>query len=136
MNRTLAAMLAALAAIGLPQAAQSQEKVKPVVMRFAADFPPPPHPAGLAMKYFAERLPKGKAYYHYLGSLTTPPLTENVEWYVLQEPVSLAPSQIDQFRARYAHNNRKLQELNGRAPIRFPAVSLTAGNRAAAPASR
>jgi carbonic anhydrase len=79
-------------------------------------------------------LPKDKAYYHYLGSLTTPPLTENVEWYVLQAPVSLSPAQISQFRARYAHNNRKLQELNGRPLIRFPSVSLTA-NRAA-PASR
>ena len=93
-------------------------------------------PGELSATDISVLLPRDKAYFHYLGSLTTPPLTENVEWYVLQEPVSLAASQIDQFRARYAHNNRKLQELNGRALIRFPAVSLTAGNRAAAPASR
>jgi len=77
MNRTFAAMLAALAAIGLPQAAQAQEKVKPVVMRFAADFPPPPHPAGLAMKYFAERLPKvipgSEARLYFAGALYTVP---------------------------------------------------------------
>jgi carbonic anhydrase len=81
-------------------------------------------------------LPKDKAYYHYLGSLTTPPLTENVEWYVLQTPVSLAPAQIAQFRARYAHNNRKLQELNGRPLIRFPAASVAATGNRAATASR
>ena len=30
------------------------QQIKPVVLRFAADFPPPPHPAGLAMQYFAK----------------------------------------------------------------------------------
>lgn len=30
---------------------------------------------------------KGKDYYHYLGSLTTPPLIENVEWYLIKEPI-------------------------------------------------
>ena len=28
------------------------------MLRFVSDFPPPPHPAGLAMRYFAERLPQ------------------------------------------------------------------------------
>lgn len=81
-------------------------------------------------------LPRDKAYFHYLGSLTTPPLTENVEWYVLQAPVPLAPAQIAQFRARYAHNNRSLQALNGRPLIRYPAVSLTAAESRAASAAR
>lgn len=70
-------------------------------------------------------LPRDMGYFHYLGSLTTPPLTENVEWYVLQAAVPLSPDQIALFRARYAHNNRKLQALNGRPLIRFPAASGT-----------
>jgi carbonic anhydrase len=62
-------------------------------------------------------LPKTRGYYHYLGSLTTPPLTENVEWYVMPAPVTLSKAQIDAFQERYKHNNRKVQPLNGRPVI-------------------
>lgn len=72
-------------------------------------------------------LPRDKAYFHYLGSLTTPPLTENVEWYVLQASVPLSPAQIALFRAHYSHNNRTLQALNGRPLIRVPAASRATG---------
>ncbi len=67
----------------------------------------------------AVMLPRDKAYHHYLGSLTTPPLTENVEWYVLDTPVTLSKAQIAGFNARYSRNNRKIQPLNGRPLIRF-----------------
>jgi len=50
------AMAAVLAVVA--GSAVAQEAPKKVVLRFASDFPPPPHPAGLAMKYFAERLPR------------------------------------------------------------------------------
>ena len=54
-----AVFMAALAAtLGAPQPAQAQDQPKRVILRFAADFPPPPHPAGLAMKYLADRLPQ------------------------------------------------------------------------------
>jgi len=50
---------------------------KKVVLRFASDFPPPPHPAGLAMKYFAERLPQvipgSEARLYHAGALYTVP---------------------------------------------------------------
>ncbi|MEJ8859292.1 carbonic anhydrase family protein [Variovorax robiniae] len=65
-------------------------------------------------------LPRNKAYYHYLGSLTTPPLAENVEWYVLKEPVSMSEAQLDEFRKHYPHNNRKIQELNNRPLVAYP----------------
>ncbi|VXB34038.1 Carbonic anhydrase [Luteimonas sp. 9C] len=66
-------------------------------------------------------LPRDKSYHHYLGSLTTPPLTENVEWYVLDTPVTLSPAQIAGFNARYSHNNRKVQPLNERPLIHYAA---------------
>lgn len=66
-------------------------------------------------------LPRDKSYHHYLGSLTTPPLTENVEWYVLDTPVTLSKDQIAGFNARYSHNNRKVQPLNGRPLVHFAA---------------
>ncbi|MDM0045954.1 carbonic anhydrase family protein [Variovorax dokdonensis] len=64
-----------------------------------------------------ELLPENLAYFHYLGSLTTPPLTQNVEWYVLKQPVSASAAQLAVFRERYADNNRKLQPRNGRPLI-------------------
>jgi len=67
----------------------------------------------------AALLPSKLGYYHYLGSLTTPPLTENVEWYVLPEPVSMSKKQIDAFLSHYRHNNRQIQPLNRRPLIRY-----------------
>ncbi|WP_165206800.1 carbonic anhydrase family protein [Weissella sagaensis] len=62
-------------------------------------------------------MPVSKAYYHYIGSLTTPPLTENVEWYVLKQPVTLSVEQLNHLKTFYSHNNRDLQALNGRPII-------------------
>lgn len=75
---TAAVFLAAFAAsFGFPQAGYTQDKPQKVVLRFAADFPPPPHPAGLAMKHFADRLPQvipgSEARLYYAGSLYTIP---------------------------------------------------------------
>lgn len=64
-------------------------------------------------------IPKSHGYYHYLGSLTTPPLTENVEWYVMPAPVTMSKRQIDGFLAHYRRNNRNIQPLNGRPLIRY-----------------
>jgi C4-dicarboxylate-binding protein DctP len=74
---TAAVVGAALAAAAAqPAQAQAQAPQK-VVLRFAADFPPPPHPAGLAMKYFSERLPKvipgSEARLYFAGALYTVP---------------------------------------------------------------
>lgn len=60
-------------------------------------------------------MPTPKSYYHYLGSLTTPPLSENVEWYVMKEVVEASPNQIKAFQDMYAANNRKVQPLHQRA---------------------
>lgn len=64
-------------------------------------------------------LPPRRAYYHYLGSLTTPPLTENVEWYVLPQPVTMSRGQIEAFLAHYRRNNRNVQPRNGRPLVRY-----------------
>lgn len=67
----------------------------------------------------ASLIPAKRGYYHYLGSLTTPPLTENVEWYVLPTPVTMSKEQMAVFLNHYRHNNRKTQPLNGRPVIRY-----------------
>jgi TRAP-type C4-dicarboxylate transport system substrate-binding protein len=74
-----ATLVAAFAALGAatPDTAHAQDKPKRVVLRFAADFSPPPHPAGMAMAYFAERLPQiipgSEARIYYAGALYTVP---------------------------------------------------------------
>ena len=59
-------------------------------------------------------LPKDKSYYHYKGSLTTPPCSEGVNWYVLKTAVEVSPEQIRQFASLFRHNERPVQPLNGR----------------------
>jgi carbonic anhydrase len=60
-------------------------------------------------------IPAKSAAHNYLGSFTTPPCTENVEWLVLRSPVSASREQLDAFAARLNHNNRPIQALNGRS---------------------
>ncbi|MGR6001850.1 carbonic anhydrase [Bacillus cereus] len=62
-------------------------------------------------------MPTHTSYYHYLGSLTTPPLSENVEWYVMQETVEVSMNQIKAFQSMYAANNRKVQPLHQRTVL-------------------
>lgn len=60
-------------------------------------------------------LPEHKSYYHFEGSLTTPPCTEGVQWYVLKEPTSVSKEQVEKFeKLLHHHNNRPVQPLNDR----------------------
>ena len=65
----------------------------------------------------ADLLPKDMSYYHYYGSLTTPPCTEGVAWYVLKTPVEVSAKQLAQFRAVMHGNVRPPQPLHGRFAI-------------------
>ncbi len=56
-------------------------------------------------------------YYHYDGSLTTPPCSEIVEWYVLKIPLTASKEQLNQMLAIMHENNRPIQALNGRKII-------------------
>lgn len=67
----------------------------------------------------SELLPVNKSYYHYLGSLTTPPLTENVEWYVMANPVEVSAEQIAAFNDYYEGNNRDVQPLGERSVLKY-----------------
>ncbi|GMR04434.1 MAG: carbonic anhydrase family protein [Thermodesulfobacteriota bacterium] len=58
--------------------------------------------------------PAKKSYYSFSGSLTTPPCSENVAWFLLKTPVKLSPAQIKAFRKIMKGDNRPVQPLNGR----------------------
>ena len=63
----------------------------------------------------ATLLPGDKGYYTFQGSLTTPPCSEEVRWFVLKTPVKIEDSQIAAFGKLYPMNARPTQPLNGRA---------------------
>lgn len=62
----------------------------------------------------AKLLPEKREYYAYMGSLTTPPCTENVLWLVLKQPVAVSPEQIGIFSRLYPYNARPVQPANDR----------------------
>jgi len=63
-------------------------------------------------------LPARSDFYHYQGSLTTPPCGA-ITWVVLQQPGSLAGEQMDQFRSQVtAFNARPIQPLGNRVVSR------------------
>ena len=79
----------------LPTKAGASEKVTEMV-----------NPGGL--------LPADRGYWTYLGSLTTPPCTEGVRWFVLEQEVSLSRDQLRVFAALFKVNTRPLQDPHGR----------------------
>jgi carbonic anhydrase len=67
-------------------------------------------------------LPTNKVrFFSYAGSLTTPPCSEGVDWYVLAEPLKISNNQLAELvsfsqylEGAGLHNNRFPQNLNGR----------------------
>jgi carbonic anhydrase len=59
-------------------------------------------------------LPEDRGYYTYMGSLTTPPCSEGVQWIVMRQPVAASAEQIDLFARLYPMNARPLQAAAGR----------------------
>jgi carbonic anhydrase len=70
-------------------------------------------------------LPADKTFFTYPGSLTTPPCTEGLTWYVFKTPIELSPAQIGAFTTleHLGHTNRPIQSLGGR----FVLVDSTPG---------
>ena len=59
-------------------------------------------------------LPESRAYYAFMGSLTTPPCSEGVLWLVMKTPVSISAAQTAVFGKLYKMNARPVQAGNGR----------------------
>jgi len=60
----------------------------------------------------ASMLPKEMGFYNYEGSLTTPPCTEGVQFYILKTSVDISKQQLAKFPFKL--NARPVQALNGR----------------------
>jgi carbonic anhydrase len=59
-------------------------------------------------------LPTDKSYFTYMGSLTTPPCSENVLWYVMKTPIYVGEEQVKNFDRIYPMNARPLQPKGDR----------------------
>ncbi|MBK8807353.1 MAG: carbonic anhydrase family protein [Bacteroidales bacterium] len=63
----------------------------------------------------SDLLPADDNYYAYDGSLTTPPCTEGVKWFVLKTPIKASKAQIEALEAAMPDNNaRPVQPVNDR----------------------
>jgi carbonic anhydrase len=61
-------------------------------------------------------LPQNLTGFRYTGSLTTPPCSENVAWYVMRQPIPVTRDQVQTFFEIIGINNRPIQPANGRVP--------------------
>lgn len=63
-------------------------------------------------------IPHDHAYFRYNGSLTTPPCSEGVNWYVMKYFETASQEQINKFtQAMHHDNNRPVQPVNARKVI-------------------
>jgi carbonic anhydrase len=65
----------------------------------------------------ADLLPSDRGYYTFSGSLTTPPCSENVTWFVLKHPVTVTSGEIERFSNLYWHDARPTQPVYGRVVL-------------------
>ena len=79
----------------LPKTAGATDKVTEMV-----------NPGGL--------LPADRGYWTYMGSLTAPPCTEGVRWFVFEQELSISRGQLRAFALLYKMNTRSLQDAHGR----------------------
>ncbi|MFQ5507857.1 MAG: carbonic anhydrase [Leptospirillia bacterium] len=70
---------------------------------------------GMGAVNIADVLPNPKAYWNYSGSLTTPPCSEGVNWFVMDKSIQASKAQIEQFLGVIHENARPVQPYHGRS---------------------
>ena len=65
----------------------------------------------------ADLVPPSRVFLHYAGSLTTPPCSEGVSWFVLRTPIEMSADQIAALTKLLGDNHRPIQPLNGRPVV-------------------
>lgn len=63
----------------------------------------------------SQLLPKNTTpYFNYTGSLTTPPCSEGVNWFILKTPIEVSKVGVNKFTSLFKHDARPVQPLHGR----------------------
>jgi len=87
----------------------------PVLDALAAQLPKPGESLAIEKKIaVSELLPEARRIFRYEGSLTTPPCSEGVQWFVFETPVEVSAAALAAFEAILGNNSRPVQPLNGR----------------------
>jgi len=93
----------------------NEGKENPVIKTLWANLPPKEgeeHAPDKMIINPANLLPSNLGFYEYEGSLTTPPCTEGVTFFILKTPMDISKAQLAKFPFKL--NARPTQEINGR----------------------
>ncbi|MFZ3582733.1 carbonic anhydrase [Loktanella sp. DJP18] len=72
---------------------------------------------GAALISLRDLLPDNQEYMRFMGSLTTSPCTEGINWHMLMTPITASAEQIAAFRSVFPNNARPIQPRNGRLVV-------------------
>lgn len=106
----------------LEQGYEDDEFISSLALENLVSNPATGHIENVPMENFYNKFSNTKMY-NYKGSLTTPPCTESVEWFVVKEIQKINPSQLGKFTSRWAGlssfadgkgSNRVAMDLNRR----------------------
>lgn len=106
----------------LEQGYEDDEFIASLALENLVSNPATGHIENVPMENFYNKFSNTKMY-NYKGSLTTPPCTESVEWFVVKEIQKINPSQLGRFTGRWAGlssfaegkgSNRVAMDLNRR----------------------
>ena len=82
-----------------------------------APYDPDTTGRGDAVISLRDLLPSNQSYMRFMGSLTTPPCTEGINWHMLMTPITASAEQIAAFRSVFPNNARPIQPRNGRLVV-------------------
>jgi len=92
--------------------------INPTLTKIIKTFPleeNKPAKLDLSKEYIDVVMPPKKDYYKFMGSLTTPPCSEQVKWFVFKTPQTASKAQIEAIHKEInKNNNRPIQPTNGR----------------------
>jgi carbonic anhydrase len=94
--------------------------LKAVFVNAPSEIGTDPKPVAGATVDLKAVLPAKPSYFTYDGSLTVPPCTEGVTWFLLKAPIEASVEQIAEFHeVTHGDTDRPVQPLNGRTVLRY-----------------